>query len=77
MSRFAIPDYDRQQTKKLHEVIASGKPRKLQSFLKKHDGSIVFDDAVYVDGTAYDLAKAHMPKQIARLDAHMRKHFYG
>ena len=72
MSRFVMPDHDPALTKTLHEVIVSQKVRKLQSLLQKRNGSLV-----YVDDQAYALAKSHMPKQVSRLDDHMRKHFYG
>ncbi len=72
MSRFVMPDYDPALTKTLHEVIVSEKVRKLQSMLQKRNGSLV-----YVDDQAYALAKIHMPKQLPRLNDHMRRHFYG
>ena len=72
MSRFVMPDYDPALTKTLHEVIVSEKVRKLQTMLQKRNGSLV-----YVDDQAYALAKIHMPKQLPRLNDHMRRHFHG
>lgn len=72
MSRFVMPDYDPTLTKELHAAILSQKVRKVHALLKRHNGSLV-----YVDDTAYALAKGLMPKQVPRLDEHMRKHFYA
>ena len=63
-----LPDHDPALTKDLHEAIRKRKVRALHALIKK---------GVYVDGTAFDLAKAHMPRKVLALNDHMRKVFYG
>ena len=71
MSRFSQPDHDPEQTKELRKVITTGKVRKLNAFLRIHEGS-----KVYVDDIAFALARGHMPEQVPKLAALMRKNFY-
>lgn len=71
MSRFDQPDYDPKRTRKLHDAIRSRKVRSLHALLRDHNGS-----RVYVDGTAFDLAKGHMPEKVQMLREHMVKYFY-
>lgn len=63
-----VPDYDPQHTHALHEAIRDRKRRALHALIKK---------GVYVDATAFDLARGFMPTEVPRLVEHQRKRFYG
>ena len=60
--------HDPEQTRKLYKAIRERKVRALHALIKK---------GVYVNGTAFDLARGHMPEQVEKLTDHMRKTFYG
>lgn len=68
MSSTPRVDHDPEQTRKLYKAIREQKVRSLHSLIKK---------GVYVSGTAFDLARVHMPEQVEKLTDHMRKTFYG
>lgn len=63
-----LPDYNPEHTRALHAAIRAGKIKALHALIKK---------GVYVDGTAFDLVRGHMPKEEERLRNHQRKTYYG
>ena len=50
--------HDPEQTRKLYKAIRERKVRALHALIKK---------GVYVNGTAFDLARGHMPEQVEKL----------
>jgi len=75
------PDHAPQKTPELHAAIRAGKVKALHNLIKKGvfvevNGAKVRQE-IYVDGTAFDLAKAYMPEQVQPLREHMVKSFYG
>ena len=67
--RFQPPDtHDRSLTPALHEALRKRKVRALHALIKK---------GVYVDSTAFELARGCMPEKVETLVAHQRKTFYG
>lgn len=69
------------KTNEIHDAIRAGKVRALHALIKKgvfvEVNGVKRKEAVYADGTAFDLAKAYMPKQVKFLREHMVKNFYG
>jgi hypothetical protein len=72
MRPFVMPDFDPEQTKKLHKALREQKPRAIQSLLQQRNGSLV-----YVDDHAFNLARHHMPTKVDKLVKHMLVHFYN
>lgn len=68
MRGFVMPDYDPAQTKRLHEAIRAKKLKALHALIRK---------GVYVDATAFTLARQHTPEKVPALIEHQRKTFYG
>ena len=67
--RFQPPDAtDRSMTPALHDAIRKGKVKALHALIKK---------GVYVDATAFELARGAMPQKVDALIEHQRKTFYG
>lgn len=75
------PDHTPIKTPELHAAIRAGKVKALHALIKKGvfvevNGTKTRQE-VYADGTAFDLAKIHMPEQVPVLREHMVKNFYG
>lgn len=64
---FFPPEPNPEQRKKLHAVIRANKVRSLHALIKK---------GVYIDASAFDLAKQFMPEQVPTLIKHQLKTFY-
>lgn len=65
--KFYSPDRDPEQTRKLHDAIRARKVRALHALIKK---------GVYVDATAFELARGCMPEKVPALIEHQRRTFY-